>query len=196
MKFLALVLLIPMLSFGQSYDFEASQDHPFGRPNPDAPEQIKDFEPMIGECTCLSQNRNSAGEWKPPITMKWRFKYIMNGTAVQDETLKEDGVHSGSIRQFNSDSLKWNVHYYSSNMSPTLPNWWGERKGDEIVLYRDQKSPNGLDGYSRLTFFDFSEKGYQWIGEWVDEGESFSYAFWRIACFRNSEDLEGFEFKD
>lgn len=30
----------------------------------------------------------------------------MNGMAVQDETLKIDKAHSGSIRQFNTDSSK------------------------------------------------------------------------------------------
>jgi hypothetical protein len=31
------------------YQYEPSGEHPFGLPNPKVPEQIKDFETMIGE---------------------------------------------------------------------------------------------------------------------------------------------------
>ena len=59
----------------------------------------------------------------------------MNGTAVQDETLKEDGVHSGSIRQYDKDSLRWNVHYYTTRATvATLPVWNGNKKDGKIVL--------------------------------------------------------------
>ena len=110
----------------------------------------------------------------------------MNGMAVQDKTLKEDGKHSGSIRQFNTDSLKWYVHYYSSNAaSPTLGSWAGKKtqKGN-IVLYKKQKAPNGTEGYSRLTFYDIDKKGYKWIGEWVDKTEKVKFPFWKITCTR------------
>lgn len=73
---------------------------------------------MIGECQCKSTARNPEDTWANEIDMTWRFKYIMNGIAVQDETLKADGGHSRCIRQFNADSSKWHVHYYSSKRKP------------------------------------------------------------------------------
>lgn len=165
------------------YEYEPSKINPFGQANPNAPEQILDFEPMIGECDCLSESRNPDGTWGNKTKMKWRFKYIMNGMAIQDETLKEDGKHSGSIRQYNKDSLKWYVHYYASNsVMKTLPSWEGIKHNNKIVLYRDQKAPNGLEGYFRLTFYDISKKGYKWIGEWVDKDEKKVYPTWKIEC--------------
>ncbi|MCF7561104.1 hypothetical protein L3X39_10695 [Sabulilitoribacter multivorans] len=140
---------------------------------------------MIGECHCKSTARKQDGTWAGEIDMIWRFKYIMNGMAVQDETLKADGGHSGSIRQFNADSSKWYVHYYSSKGIPKiLPAWEGEKKEDKIVLYREQKAPNGMDGSYRLTFYDMSETGYKWIGEWVDKSETVVYPTWKINCTR------------
>lgn len=167
------------------YNYEVSEKFPFGQPHPDAPEQIKDFEPMIGSCNCKSTSRKQDGTWNDTEDMIWRWKYIMNGTAVQDETLKSDGGHSGSIRQFIADSSRWFVHYYSNKLpSTSLSTWEGNKKDNKIVLYREQKAPNGMEGFYRLTFYDMSKSGYKWIGEWVDKAEKIVYPTWKIECTR------------
>ena len=184
-----LCFLIAMSTYSQNV-YESSEAYPFGQPHPDAPEQIKDFHPLIGECQCKSESRNPDQSWAEPIDMIWRWKYIMNGMAVQDETLKNDGKHSGSIRQFIADSSRWYVHYYSSAApSTTLGTWEGNREDNgNIVLYRDQKAPNGMDGYSRLTFYDIDETGYKWIGEWIDQSNTVSFPFWKISCTREKNE--------
>lgn len=151
-----------------------------------APQEITDYAPMIGQCKCQSIRRSPDGTWTTPVSMLWTFEYIMNGTAIQDKTLKADGKHSGSIRQYDPDSARWNVHYYSNNSpggSP-LSYWTGKKEKDKIVLYKPQKSSTGLEGFSRLTFYEYTEKGYQWIGEWVNTDETIVYPFWKIECLR------------
>jgi hypothetical protein len=184
------ILILTLFSFNQSIaqtnsmvEYEPTADHPFGKLNPEAPKELNDFAPMIGLCDCLSERRNQDGTWQDPINMIWKFKYIMNGMAIQDETYKADGVHSGSIRQFNQDSLQWYVHYYSSNSpTPRLSSWAGDKKEDKIVLSMPQKAPNGMDGFSRLTFYDISNNGFKWIGEWTDTAGQIAYPFWKIDC--------------
>ncbi len=185
-----LSILFIFISFNahsqRQYDFEPSKEFPYGKINPNAPEQLVDFAPLIGKCECTSESRNPDQTWAKPIKMTWKFKYIMNGMAIQDETLKEDGKHSGSIRQFNKDSLKWYVHYYSSG-SPVsvLPAWEGTKKTEgNIVLYRKQKAPNGMDGFYRLTFYAINDKGYKWIGEWVNKDETIAFPTWKISCVK------------
>lgn len=182
--FLSLFLLAgSSYSQDQLFKYEASGDFPFGKKNPAAPEQLADFDKMIGECDCLSQTRNPDGTWQDSVKMLWRFKYIMNGMAVQDETLKEDGKNSGSIRMFNSDSSSWYVHYYSTAIaSPKLQTWKGGKVNNNIILSMPQKAPNGMEGVSRLTFFDISKNGFKWIGEWVKEDANIVHAFWKIDC--------------
>lgn len=172
------------------YDYEPSAEHPYGLPNPEAPEQLMDFAPLIGECNCKSQTRNADQTWAEPIDMIWRFKYILNGKGVQDETLKSDGRHAGSIRQFIPDSTKWYVHYYSSAApSPSLPTWEGNKNEEgKIVLYREQKAPNGMEGSYRLTFYDIDDRGFKWIGEWVDTSESIVFPTWKIDCSNGKKD--------
>lgn len=184
MRTISTLLLLSCFTAVAQYNYEPSADFPFGKLNPEAAEQVKDFEPLIGECDCKSTSRKADGNWNDPESMLWRFKYIMNGTAIQDETLKEDGSHSGSIRQFITDSSKWYVHWYSTKTpSITLPTWEGNKTEEgKIILYKEQKAPNGTEGFYRLTFYDISESGYKWIGEWVDKTETVVFPTWKIEC--------------
>ncbi len=181
--FVVLFLFLSTTVFCQ-YKFDASPEHPYGLPNPDAPKELLDFAPLIGECNCKSERQKADQTWAEPTDMIWRFKYIMNGMGVQDETLKADGIHSGSIRQFIPDSTRWYVHYYTSGIpSPSLPTWEGNKNEDgKIVLYRQQKAPNGMDGFYRLSFYDINDKGFKWVGEWVDKTESVVFPTWKIDC--------------
>jgi ketosteroid isomerase-like protein len=180
--FIMAALLMPQ-AYSQ-YNYEPSPEHPFGLPNPEAPPQLLDFAPLIGECDCSSLSRNADKSWAEPVNMLWRFKYIMNGMAVQDETLKADNRHSGSIRQFSSDSTRWYVHYYSSVSAPATLSTWegGKAAAGSIILYNKQKAPNGQDGFYKITFSDIDSAGFQWLGEWVSTDESFKYPTWKISC--------------
>lgn len=165
------------------YDFEPSREYPFGRANPEAPEEINDYQALIGICDCKSFKIGKNNVWQTPVDMSWEFKYIMNGMAILDQTLKEDGIHSGSIRQYNADSNKWYVHYYTTALaSPKFRVWEGGKRGDEIILYSNQKSPNGLDGFYKIRFYNISPDGFNWLGSWVNMDESIVFPTWKIEC--------------
>lgn len=177
------LLLIASIGYAQ-YDYVASDKHPFGLPNPEAPTNVKDYEQLIGICDCESISRKPDQSWAEPVDMTWTFKYIMNGMGVQDETHKADGKHSGSIRQYNLDSARWYVHYFSSP-SPlaSLKTWEGNKKENgNIVLYRPSKAPNGTEGFYRITFSEISADGFNWAGEWVDNTETIVFPTWKITC--------------
>ena len=185
MKKVTLLLLLASITSFAQYNYGVSKEFPFGKANPEAPQQIKDYQAMIGACNCTSVSRKPDGSWAEPVDMTWTWKYILNGMAVQDETLKADGSHSGSIRQYIADSSRWYVHWYSSKTpSTTFPVWEGNKKEGKIVLYREQKAPNGMDGYYRLTFYDMNNTGYKWVGEWTDKEENIIYPTWKINCVR------------
>ena len=168
------------------FKYSVSNENPFGKINPKSPKEIQDYKGLIGKCNCISVRRNKNGSWSKPQKMTWNWKYIMNGTAVQDETLKEDGSHSGSIRQYDTKKQQWNVHYYSSAfVSSKLSVWTGNKtKEGKIVLFKNHKSPKGVAGFYRLTFYDISKDGYSWVGEWTDLDEKNVYPTWKISCKR------------
>ncbi len=186
--FFTLILLCAILTLSAQNEYEPSKKIPFGKLNPNAPEQTGDFQQLIGLCDCKSESRNPDRTWAAPINMTWKFKYIMNGMAVQDETLKEDGRHSGSIRQYSKDSTRWYVHYYSSaTIASVLSVWQGNKENNNIVLYREKKAPNGMDGFYRLTFSDINDNGFNWIGEWVDKTEKIVFPTWKISCIKRKK---------
>ena len=121
------------------------------------------------------------------LKMEWGFKYIMNRTAVQDEVWRENGLTAGIIRQFHVDSAKWVVTYYASGrVAINYPTWVGEKTDEGIVLNKPQKTPNGINGTSQLTFYDISSSGFKWKGVWVSEDESITFPFWLISCKKRS----------
>lgn len=184
MKNLSLLFLLISSTVFAQYDYAPSEKNPFGILNPEAPKQTADYAQLIGTCNCKSISRIDQNTWADTVMMNWTFKYIMNGMAVQDETLKEDGAHSGSIRQYNADSALWYVHYYSSSAATSrLATWKGVKNADgKIVLYNEQPAPNGTPGFHRITFSNISDKGFDWAGEWVNKAETFTYPTWRIFC--------------
>jgi hypothetical protein len=183
-KTLNILLLLFSFSAFSQFNYQQGNKYTFGKYNPKAPIQTQDYKELIGLSDCVSTSRKPDGTWNTPVRMTWKWSYIMNGMAVQDETLKEDGSHSGSIRQYNKDSLQWNVHYYSSKAATKkLRSWSGNKdKNGKITLYMDQKAPNGTEGFSRLTFYDINDEGYKWVGEWVDKTEKVVFPFWKISC--------------
>lgn len=182
--FTTLFVLVPLFVAAQDFPYNPSTQNPYGLLNPKAPKQTADFKELIGSSQCQSVARIDQNTWADTVQMIWDFKYIMNGYAVQDETFKFDDSFAGSIRQYSQDSARWFVHYYSTTGSPTpvLSAWEGNRDGDKIVLYREQAAPNGMEGFYKITFSDISDKGFNWLGEWVDRAESFSYPTWKIYC--------------
>lgn len=193
---LTVLILFLLNLLNAQYDFAPSQEHPFGLPNPDAPKEILDYAPLIGECECKSVSRNPDRTWADTVLMTWRWKYILNGWAVQDETLKSDNTQSGSIRQYSVDSSRWYVHYYTTRgtPTPTLSAWEGNKdENGDIVLYRDQPAPNGMAGWYKIVFSDITDKGFNWTGAWVNKGETFVFPNWKISCIKKKDqnnDLE------
>lgn len=169
-----------------SYNYSISVDQPYGALNPNAPEPTGDYELLIGKSQCKSYSKKKDGDWADPVDMTWIFKYIMNGTAVQDETLKADSSHSGSIRQYHADSTRWYVHYYSSKApTATLAAWEGGLEDNEIILYRPQKAPNGTEGFFKIRFYDISKEDFKWLGVWTNTQETFAFETWKITCVKD-----------
>jgi hypothetical protein len=156
----------------------------FGRPNPKAPAEIKEYEELIGDSDCTSRRRNNDGTWAEPTQFVWTYKYILDGMAVQDLTNKPDGSHTSSVREYSREDKKWYVHYFNSGTtaSSSIPTWNGNRKGDEIILYRDQKAPNGTEGLYKIRFHNISDQGFEWLGAWISKDETIVFENWKISC--------------
>lgn len=180
------ISIIRVSSQENTISYRISKENPYGKYNPKAATEIQDYKDLIGLCKCTLETRNPDGSWQKSLKLSWKWKYVLNGTALQDETLKEDGKISGNIRQYDTIVKQWNVNYYSSEKIPPQLAVWKSNKSTEgrIILYTNQNAPNGAEGFSKVTFFEISDKGYKSIGEWTDLSEKTLYTTWKITCLR------------
>ena len=51
-----------------------------------------------------------------------------------------------------------------------------------MVLYMEQPAPNGMEGYYKIIFSDISDKGFNWLGQWVSKDKTIAYPTWKIFC--------------
>ncbi len=185
MRFLSLVLLLPMMTIAadrqNSSRFDPSYEHPHGLINPDAPPETAEFAFMVGRNDCVEEKRDpQSGEWAEPTNRIWDAAWYMNGYAIRDWGTTAGG-QTGNIRIFDPKTGQWHVTFFSAPGYGT-GTWKGGKQDDDIVLSLPQQAPNGMDGESRLTFSGISSSSFNWLGEWVSADGSVAYPFWRIRC--------------
>ena len=92
----AFLCMTAISAFSQKIDnqYEPSETFPFGRPNHVLKEQSMAFDLVIGSCDCRSLTRNTDQSWGDTTNLRWNFKYILNGTAVQDETWQDNDTYA------------------------------------------------------------------------------------------------------
>ncbi|MDA1372108.1 MAG: hypothetical protein O2971_15265 [Proteobacteria bacterium] len=162
--------------------YEPSAEFPYGRPNPDAPPELAQFDFMVGENDCSEERLNNAtGEWDPG-QRTWDAYYYINGYAIRD-TGRSGAATNGNLRLFDTAAGQWLVTFYSMPAYST-GTWAGGMEGGAMVLRQPQKAPGtDLDGFSRLTFSNITQQGFDWVGEWVSaDDDSVVFPFWRISC--------------
>ncbi len=163
-------------------DFEPTPAYPFGRPNPNAPAEIAQFEFMIGECDCVDEIRNPDGSWRRTAAV-WNAKYFLNGHAIQD-LYWSDSFATSNIRIFDPDRGRWFVNFFSMPSPNVSPRQWvgkQEREGDDTRMVMWAGSADGKNG-SRLTFFDIRDEGFRWKSEVLVEGVA--TVGWKSDCRR------------
>ena len=77
MKQLTTLLLLCSFTVFSQTEYEPSKAFPFGQANPEAPQQIKDFEPMIGLCNCKSTSQNQDGSWSEPVNLGYPINTVL-----------------------------------------------------------------------------------------------------------------------
>lgn len=161
--------------------YDPGPTYPFGRPHPEAPPEIRQFDFMIGECECTDSLRQPDGSWRT-MSSKWNAAYFLNGQGIQDQYWA-DNFATSNIRIFDRNSGTWKVTFfkkpgYSSGV------WEGGKEGETMVMKQKATSPTGREGTSRLTFYNIRKEGYDWKGEFVDKETGQAFPFWKTSCLK------------
>lgn len=157
-------------------DYEASAQHPFGRINPDAAPETKQFGFLIGSFECKDRVLNPAdGKWFDMPAIR-RAEYVLNGYAIQDKNYNNIIV-STNIRIFDPGNKEWVVSYFKAPFGTGV--WKGKFKNGVFEGFKDAENPDSV-----LSFFDISENGYSWKGERLTDGKR--VLFWEFSCKRKT----------
>ena len=156
-------------------DYEASPAFPFGRLNPKAPPETKQFDFMIGEFDCNDRIINPANKKWFKFKAVRRAAYILNGYAIHDQNWTPI-LNSTNIRSFNPKAKVWEVTYFKYPRYFTGV-WKGGMEGDKMVVHQGSSAKG-----SRLSFFDINKDGYSWKSERMVEGKP--TINWEFICKR------------
>ncbi len=155
--------------------YESNAAFPYGRLNPNAPPETKQFAFMIGEFDCADEIFNGQTNRWIKFTAIWNAKYFLNGRGILDQYWSPQ-FSTSNIRIFDAKAKKWKVTFfqmpgYSSGV------WSGIKEGENLVM-RQGDDKQG----SRLTFHNIGKEGFDWVGASIKEGKAIP--FWKSSCKR------------
>ena len=160
--------------------FDASEKNKFGKLNPDAPEQTKQFNFMVGEFNC-DDSMLVNGEWVYSKAT-WNSKYILNGYAVED-TYRNETYAGMSNRYFNTKKNKWDVYFFGMP-GEHFGLWEGEKVGDKMIMRQKRKGQGNKDFESILTFYDITDSSFKWKGGIKNIEKDTLIINWKISAKR------------
>jgi len=165
-------------------DYGPSSEYPFGRYNPNAPIELKEFEFMIGNFDRTdSLFDQKSGKWNVFKNNEWNTKYIMNGHAILDQSWNVDNqIAASNLRYYDTKKKKWVISWWSNNNNGTPLVSEGIKEGDQFIFRNERKLPNGKTSVQEYIFYDISENAYKWRGQIYINNKPFT--FWKISCIR------------
>ena len=100
-------------------DYEASMQYPFGRLNPNAPPETKQFAFIVGSFSCKDRLLNPAsGKWFEMNTIR-RAEYALNGNAIQDKNYTNVTVTT-NLRIYDPVNKEWVVSFFKAPFGRSL----------------------------------------------------------------------------
>jgi hypothetical protein len=170
--------------------YEPDASHPFGRPNPEAPPELMQFDFMVGEFLCVDRTLQRDGSWNERRTV-WTARYFMNGYAIQDIHWKP-GVTATNLRFLDAATGKWQVSWFQIPPYKTAAVFEGAQEGEgsggAMVMRGQPTTQEDKTVQTILTFYDIQPDSYEWKAEQHIDGHPQSFGpFWEISCVRSKD---------
>jgi len=147
-----------------------------GELHPDAPPETAALGQLVGVWDVEQQVRNQDGSWNEPTRAEWRWFYILDGQAIQDDWIKPpvaDGpsaerTFGTNIRIYDPETDQWNMAWIDSN-NRTLARFTAKNIDDTVVM----TGVNPVGRRVQNTFYAIKTDAFEWVQEWTfDDGDS------------------------
>ena len=176
---LAIALPMPWSACAQEANEGAKQgvrDMEYGKPKPDAPEELSQFAFLIGKWRCDEKLKRPDGTYES-FQATWICRYILDGYAIADEyrtTRPDTGelVRLGATyRSYNAEKKTWVMKWQDALTATWLdlgPEELGGVQVDQESITFKHRLPE--DGLLRCTFSNISKDHFTWRGETSTDG--------------------------
>lgn len=146
----------------------------------DAPKELMHWGKLVGRWSTTEETLAQDGSgWLPSKGADWDFFWAYDGWGIQDnytspplseavadESARQRGIN---LRVFNPKEKKWVLTWLTVASSKPMT-ITATSTDDSVVMIPDEKTPQGL--YSRTTFFDMTDKKFEWKLEYSKDQES------------------------
>lgn len=137
-------------------------------PNPEAPEEIRQFGQLVGSWHCTGENLQQDGIWKEtPGVSTWDWYYVLDGYAVQD--VWRPGPEAGpqaaqgtNLRTFDPDAGTWEV-VWTTQKVPKIDFFRAGFRDGEMHMYAERAASELFPSHlMHITFHNISEEHFDW----------------------------------
>tara|TARA_Y100000052_G_scaffold27549_1_gene36157 strand:- start:5638 stop:6222 length:585 start_codon:yes stop_codon:yes gene_type:complete len=161
----------------------------YGTPHPSAPEEISQFEFLIGDYTIHLHAWTGQG-WTPPqpgVTARWNGRYGLGGMAIVDEWFHPDPAQNSNaprginVRMYDEEAAEWDMMWVATG-AHQVQDLRAKMQEGRLTMW--QVYPERNDFLAKFEVYDedhWARIEYQKSedGEWV---ERFKLAASRIDC--------------
>lgn len=180
-----IVMLATLLPLGaedppRRAEYDPSPEHPFGRPNPEAPAELAQFAHLVGEHVCEERLRDPGGPWRT-ARGRWRGRWILNGWVLADEYIGSTYSYLG-VRVYLPAEARWSISFFQTPQPDGPALWTGRSTDSGMVVERPIELPDGAAATIRLSFSDVTNAGFRWRNETISERGSLTT--WTLECRR------------
>lgn len=162
---------------GASTEYDPDDEHPWGRPHPDAPDELEQFAFLVGEFDCAIRLEGLNPHDPDEVLegdMTWRGFYAFNGRGIRDEFYSMSSVGQ-QLRLFDPETGRWEVTWATApglvDLGASLPNhgtFTARREPDgSMVMMAEARDARGRLYTNRVTFSHIGEGGFEWAAERV-----------------------------
>jgi hypothetical protein len=168
-------------------------EHGYGKPNPNAPQELSQFAFLIGKRSGDAKLKREDGTWEN-LKALWEGRYILDGYAIADEyrmtTPKGELLVLGiNLRSYDAKKKAWNLKWLNA-LAGTWTDLGPEELGGvvadgKVISYR-MKEPVARHAFTRATYSNISADHFTWRGDRSDDGKTWE-EFLVIELYRSEK---------
>jgi hypothetical protein len=151
----------------------------YGKPNPNAPEELSQFDFLVGKWHGEAKLKREDGIWES-LNVSWEGRYILDGYAIADEyrMTTRTGEHlvlGMNLRSYDGKKKVWNLKWLNA-----LAGTWADLGPEELggvvadgkAISYSMKEPVARHTFTRATYTNISADHFTWRGDRSDDGKT------------------------